>query len=298
MKAVKVLVFALLALPFSVLAQNFKINISDANFTRPLIEKWVTEYEKENPNFSIEIVNTADDTNSATLQVEVSEDQSKTNAQNVVKVGRYVLLPIANNENPVLLNKKFKKGFNENQLKELFVQKDELEDDVDEEKPKELNYTVYSRTGNHAETTNLFAHFLNINPNTFKGKKILGEDVHVLAAVLKDKDAVSFNTPNLIYNIDSRQPLKGISVLPIDLNNDGKVSEAERQLTSNLDALTSYLESNKNSSLPTDNINIVYNNKNTELEIVKFVDWVESKGQQYVNEYGFLSGQNNFVAQK
>lgn len=298
MKAIKLLVFSLLALPYSVFAQNFQINISDAKFTRPLIEKWVAEYKKITPNFSVEIVNTPNEASSAALRVEASNDQSNGNSQNVVKVGRYVLLPIANVQNPVLSNKKFKKGFNEEQLKDLFVQKSILEESEDEQDGKKLKYTVYSRTGNRAETTNLFAHFLNVNPNTFKGKRILGEDVHVLAAVLKDVEAISFNTPGLIYDINNRQPLQGLAVLPIDLNNDGKVEESERQLITNLDALTAYLETNKKSLLPVDDVNIVYNRKSSSLELNNFISWIESKGQKFVNEYGFLSGQNNLTAEK
>nr|WP_320039321.1 hypothetical protein [uncultured Bacteroides sp.] len=298
MKAIKVLVFSLLALPYSAFAQNFQINISDAKFTRPLIEKWVTEYKKVVPSFSAEIVNSPNNANSPVLQIEASGELSKNNSENVVKVGRYVLLPIANVKNPVLSNKKFKRGFNEKQLKELFVQKNLFEENEEEDSDKKLKYTVYSRTGHSAETTNLFAHFLNVNPNMFKGKRILGEDTHVLAAVLKDVEAVSFNTPGLIYDINKRLPLDGLAVLPVDLNNDGKVEDSERKTLANLDALTSFLENSKNSLLPTNDVNIIYHRQNSSLELNNFISWIESEGQKFVNEYGFLSGQSNLTAEK
>lgn len=281
-----ILAIVAIAIALPLQAQNVKINISNAQFTRPLIEALATEYAKQNPSFTAEFT-TAGEAGDAT--VDLGDGQLVD--RNVV--ARFLVLPIANANSPVLTEKRVQKGINQKTGKQLFVQPttDEL---IDGEAAKPLPGTVYTLTGKHATTTQLLARSLNADPKNLRGKKILGKEENGITVVKTKADAVSVNVANLIFDPATRRPVDGITVLPVDLDGNNRVSDEERAATSNLDALTTYLASVARPAVPVGNVSITTTNAEAE----KFVSWIETDGQSYLNRLGYLPANTGLIAKK
>lgn len=281
-----ILLAAAVALPSVAGAQTVRINVADAQFTRPLIEKLASEYQKQNPSFNVEFVNSAEGSDAT---VSITSD----NSTNTGAVARYFLLPIANSSNAILGEKKVQKGINEKVAREIFVQRS-YDDIVDNPDKKQLPGTVYSLSGKHSTTTDLLASALNVGAKDIKGKKILGREENVITVVSKRPDAIAVDVASLIYDKSTRKPVSGVTILPIDIDGNGKVTDEERAALDNIDSLTEYIDNQNKTSLPTGNVRISSQNKETDA----FVVWATTSGQEYVNSLGYLKNNVQDVALK
>lgn len=285
-KVTTLLLTGLMCCPMMSLAQNLQINVSDAQFTRQMMERLIKEYNKVNPEFTATVVDTREKAD-ASVSLSGQDD--------VNSIGRFAILPIANSENELLRNKKVVKGLSNKLKHQIFVERDLLEElDAEEEGEKQLPGTVYSLTGSHAVTTTLVARDLSITPNRVKGKKILGSEENLISAVRSHQDAIAFNVASLAYDSNTHQPIEGLTVLATDLDGNGRISDEERQVIGNLDKLTDYLDKLPHTSLPTGSISIKTDNQ----ELRRFVDWAATEGQGYLTPYGFLKANKALTAQK
>lgn len=285
-KVTTLLLTGLMCCPMMSLAQNLQINVSDAQFTRQMMERLIKEYNKVNPEFIATVVDTRE---KADASVSLS-GQDEVNS-----IGRFAILPIANSENELLRNKKVVKGLSNKLKHQIFVERDLLEElDAEEEGEKQLPGTVYSLTGSHAITTTLVARDLSITPNRVKGKKILGSEENLISAVRSHQDAIAFNVASLAYDSNTYQPVEGLTVLATDLDGNGRISDEERSVISSLDKLTDYLDKLPHTGLPIGNISIKTDNQ----ELRRFVDWASTEGQGYLSPYGFLKANKALTAQK
>lgn len=287
MKKGILLAITLLSLVGRSTAQDLKINVSDARFTAPLLEKLIKEYKKVDPDFQAQVL-THD---GAESDARVSLD----NEASATILGRYIVLPIANSQNVLLENKKVRKGLNGKLTKQIFVLKDYLEAlDAEENGEKELPGTVYSLTGSKAITTKAFANALHVSPNKIKGKKIVGREENALTAVQNHNDAVSFNVASLVYDTQSKKPVSGLTVLPIDIDDNGKITEEERSAFGTITQLTEYIDHLSDISVPIGNI--YFDTQNPKAAV--FANWVSQNGQQLLHEYGYLRANTKLIAQK
>lgn len=285
-KVTTLLLTGLMCCPMMSLAQNLQINVSDAQFTRQMMERLIKEYNKVNPEFIATVVDTRE---------KVDASVSLSGQDDVNSIGRFAILPIANSENELLRNKKVVKGLSNKLKHQIFVERDLLEElDAEEEGEKQLPGTVYSLTGSHAITTTLVARDLSITPNRVKGKKILGSEENLISAVRSHQDAIAFNVASLAYDSNTYQPVEGLTVLATDLDGNGRISDEERSVISSLDKLTDYLDKLPHTGLPIGNISIKTDNQ----ELRRFVDWASTEGQGYLSPYGFLKANKALTAQK
>lgn len=285
-KVTTLLLTGLMCCPMMSLAQNLQINVSDAQFTRQMMERLIKEYNKVNPEFTATVVDTRE---------KVDASVSLSGQDDVNSIGRFAILPIANSENELLRNKKVVKGLSNKLKHQIFVERDLLEElDAEEEGEKQLPGTVYSLTGSHAITTTLVARDLSITPNRVKGKKILGSEENLISAVKSHQDAIAFNVASLAYDSNTYQPVEGLTVLATDLDGNGRISDEERSVISSLDKLTDYLDKLPHTGLPIGNISIKTDNQ----ELRRFVDWASTEGQGYLSPYGFLKANKALTAQK
>lgn len=285
-KVTTLLLTGLMCCPMMSLAQNLQINVSDAQFTRQMMERLIKEYNKVNPEFTATVVDTREKAD-ASVSLSGQDD--------VNSIGRFAILPIANSENELLRNKKVVKGLSNKLKHQIFVERDLLEElDAEEEGEKQLPGTVYSLTGSHAITTTLVARDLSITPNRVKGKKILGSEENLISAVRSHQDAIAFNVASLAYDSNTYQPIEGLTVLATDLDGNGRISDEERSVISSLDKLTDYLDKLPHTGLPIGNISIKTDNQ----ELRRFVDWAATEGQGYLTPYGFLKANKALTAQK
>jgi ABC-type phosphate transport system substrate-binding protein len=269
-----------------------EIYIEGTKFIRPIVEKWISEYKKENPNSTIQLNPdpTEDEKSSGLSIVAHSSPVGEVENNPVVYLGRYALLPISNTNNPLL--EKVAKGLNKKDLVNLVFEKDILSDDFDPDEKTKYIATVYTR-GNKSSTSIALANFFDQSHERIRGKKILGDELYLLNAVQKDETGITFNTLNYVFDLKSRQLKSEISIVPLHLKNKQK----EALDSHNIDKVISLLEETKIETIPVENFGLkiseaYLNNK----ELANFINWILSNGQKFNHEYGFLNLDEEIIA--
>lgn len=263
------------------------ITINSTPFTSPLIERWIAEYSKIKPGLDFRLIGNQEHTDQADLKVIAYTPGEKEAGDNktLVKVGRYAILPITNEKNP-LFSKEFKKGIGQKGLKAIFLKSDP-EEGPGEEKPEEAEYTVYTKTP-QSYVAKLISGYLGKPDEDLQGVYVTGDDKYLITSILEDSTGVTYNNLGLIYDLKKRTPIDGIKILPIDLNNNGRLDK-EEQIYENLDQVIAFLENSKKASVPTDYVSFVTDKELSNPEIPDFINWVKESGQEYNHHYGFLS---------
>jgi len=274
--------------------KNDYIYISGTRFTYPLIEKWISEYQKIKPGLTIKLQYKKQVNDSVNLKViahTLTQNEIKVDAE-YFKVSKYAILPITNNRNQEFKHE-FRRGLKQDDLKNVFfVDSNSIFND---DKKKQPVYTVYSRAYLGCLSI-AFANHFGLTPNEIKGKKVSGDDQFLTIAVQRDTIGVTYNNLGNIFDIKSRLPFKGIYILPIDINENGKIDK-EEQIFDNLDLLTQYLENNQNNkSIPTDFVSFIVNKDQKSETLKEFINWVLTDGQQYNHQFGFLNNIQNNMA--
>ncbi len=292
----KIFLFLFITSSFSLKAQSKSdfIYISGTRFTYPLIEKWVSEYKKVNPASVIKLQYSKQPNDSVNLRIiahTLIKDEIKPN-EVYFKVGKYAILPITSDRN-LAIKKEFRKGLKQEDFKKVFfVDENSI---LNDDQKKQVKYTVYTRTNQSCSSIAFSSHF-GFTSSEIKGKKISGDDQYLTVAVQKDTTGVTYNNLGYIFDIKNRTPIKGINILPIDINENGKIDKDE-QIYDNLDVLTQYLENNQNEkAIPTDFVSFIVNKDQKSEALREFISWVLADGQKFNHTYGFLNSNNQATA--
>jgi ABC-type phosphate transport system substrate-binding protein len=271
---------------FSANAAAQDIHIEGAKFVYPIVAKWVDEYTKENPGTQLNIkVDAETKASAATLSVVTNRvpNNEINNNDKIVYVGRYALLPVSNKNNPLLA--KVKKGLKKREIQNLIFEKDVLADDADEEEVKEkYTATIYSRSG-QAQTTRTLAKHFGRSAENIKGKKIIGDEIYLLSALQKDESGIAYNTLNYVYDLQTRQLKNDLTLVPLNVK-----QEIRDELSQDVDHTISALEGTEVETIPVEQFGIVIPAEYAQnADVLKFANWILSKGQQYNHELGFLT---------
>jgi len=283
-----VLVSLLATISGAAIAQE--IQIESVKFAHPIIEKWVNEYRKTYPDTRLRVVplgsNQADKEAISVSTTSIDANGTAGQSKKVVLVGRYALLPVSNDKNPLLA--KVGKGLKKKDLVKLVFDRNIEDEDFDDEEEDgaKAKYaaTFYSRSG-LSPTTLLLANYFDRKVELIRGKKIVGDEIFLIDALKKDETGLTFNTLNYVYDLASRRLKPNLSVLPLNL----KAEIREALLSHDIDKTLQALEVAKVDAIPVDNFGLAIPEAlANEPDVLRFADWVLGKGQQYNHELGFL----------
>ncbi|MDR1722910.1 MAG: hypothetical protein LBR84_03095 [Tannerella sp.] len=277
---------------FSGAAIAQEIQIESVKFTHPIIEKWVNEYKKAYPDTRLHVSPMGKQSDKEAISVFTNSlvDNNSIGAtdgrgKKVVFVGRYALIPVSNEKNPLI--SKVGKGIKKKDLVKLVFEKDVDDEDFYEEDEAKAKYTAtfYSRSG-QSPTTLLLAGYFDREPELIRGKKIVGDEIYLVEALKKDETGLAFNTLNYVFDLASRRLKPNLSVLPLNL----KAEVREALLSHNIDKTIEALEGTKVDAIPVENIGLAIPDAlANEPDVLRFAGWVLEKGQQYNHELGFLT---------
>ena len=257
-----------------------KVIITGTRFTYPIIEKWIIEFKKAYPTVNIRLAPLGSPgVDSANLRItshDIFEGDLK-EGQTYVAVAKYGLLPIANAKSPLVAYYK-EKGIQEGDLKELFFT---------DNTGKSKNYVTYTRESKSCAPIS-FAAYYGYSFTDLSGTKVPGDDKALLQSLKKDSLGISYNNLGYVYDIHSRKLTEGVAILPLDLNNNGKI-EKDEQFYSTLDEVIAKFETTPNKLLATEDVNIVYQKNSTNPNLQLFLKWVLNEGQKFNHEIGFLN---------
>lgn len=268
------------------------IKITGTKFPFEVMQQWIDAYSKTHPGVQFRLSKSIP-LDSADLLIAAHafyEGELNEDAQ-VIALNRYAQLPIANIHRKDLAALQ-SRGFTTADLKTIYF------DQSDEFKTDALNQPVhvYGRDKKVCASRS-FAENVTGNQWGVAGTLVNGDDRALSAAVKNDVYGISYNNLGLIYDLKTRKVVDSIAVIPIDLNENGKIDNDEK-IYATLDDVLGYLSASANNSIPQENVNLVINRKTINRNALDFVEWILTEGQQYNHGYGFLDLDKKVVAQQ
>jgi phosphate transport system substrate-binding protein len=269
------------------------IRVSGAWALYPMMVKWAEEFGKIHPKVRVDISaggagKGAADAISGLVDIgmvsrEIKSEEMKQGAF-FIPVVKDAVFPVINFENPVFRKGLAERGVKKKTLIDLWINGIPLtwgEIVGGESKDKVQVYTRSDSCG-AAET---WAQYLGgKNQEDLKGVGVYG-DPGLAEAVRKDRNGIGYNNLNYAYDVKTGSPLPGLQVIPIDINENGRIDPEEdlKTKTRAIQAVTSGLYP----SPPARDLYLVTKDRFKGLA-QEFIRWVLTDGQKYVDEMGYI----------
>jgi phosphate transport system substrate-binding protein len=262
--------------------------ITGARFSYKLVQKWIDDYNKVNPNVQIIIESrgSADPQKFDILAEVYEQDEEIKKSREYISVGRYAILPVATSGSSFarIYNDK---GLNTELIKQIFFH--DLFADKEKLKPVKAPFTVYTRL-QKAGVPVVFSNYFGYQQKDIKGNAIAGADAHLLKALLRDSTGVTYLPLPLMYDEQTRKPIEGLTVLPVDLNGNGRVSENEK-FYNTIDTVIEHLEAvgpDDIKNIPVGYLHLSVDRQKASAEAIDFLKWINEHGQKDLHEFGYL----------
>jgi len=262
--------------------QTGAIKITGTRFPFEIMQQWIDVYSKTHPAIQFQL-SKAIPLDSADLMIAAHAfrpDELK-NDQVVIALNRYVQLPIVNSRRSDLLALQ-QKGFTQANLKNVYFNPNAKSSNI-----FISAHNVYRRDKNVCASRS-FAENITGSQLDVVGVLVNGDDRALSAAVKKDVNGISYNNLGLIYNLQTRKVIDSIAIIPIDLNENGKIDKNEN-IYASLDDVLNYLGTTPDTHIPQENVNIIFNKNTVSKEALDFLQWIIANGQTYNRNYGFLN---------
>ena len=257
-------------------------------FARPLVEKWITEYAKTQPNVEFQIAKGNQSQDNIALNIVFdNQNTEREEFSHVVYFGEFAVLPItaSGSEAAKVLEGKH---LNSKKLKQLYFLNDDFDEDV--KKIKQFEKLVIYSGSNATSVASSFAHNFGEESSNFRGKRISGDDLFLNTALSKDPLGVSFNALPNIFDLKSRHIKDNLTIIGIDVKKSLEDSFSDK---ATLDELILALENGKVSEVAVEKIGVSYNVADDAVN--QFLSWVLAQGTKYNHEFGLLNLDNKLT---
>ena len=132
-----------------------------------------------------------------------------------------------------------------------------------------------------------FAAWFDEKQEDLKATAVFG-DPGVASAVQKDKVGIGYNNIAYVYDQKTKKPFEGLAVMPIDLNGDGVITEDEYFYDTSGDLIEA-IGDGRYPSPPARDLYLVTKGKPTKPEVIAFLEYALTDGQQFADETGYIS---------
>lgn len=132
-----------------------------------------------------------------------------------------------------------------------------------------------------------WAKYLGKKQEDLLGVGVFG-DPGLAQAVTKDVSGIAYNNIGYAYDAKTKKLNPGIKVIPLDINNNGKV-DADENFYNTMDELVNAIASGKYPSPPARDLYFVTSGKPVKKEVAEFIRWSLTEGQKYVLESGYIN---------
>jgi phosphate transport system substrate-binding protein len=269
------------------------ISLSGAFALYPMVIKWSEEYKKEHEEVRFNISaggagKGMTDALSGTVDLgmfsrEIAEEEK---AKGVWWVGLCIdaVLPTISADNPNLDIIK-KRGLTKAEFKAIFIDGSisRWEQILTDGKPSKLEVYTRSDACGAAAT---WGKYMGGSQEDLKGIGIHA-DPGLADAVAKDPSAIGYNNTAYIYDIKSGKKNAGIEVVPIDINENGKI-DPEEEIYDSFEAILNAIASGIYPSPPARELYFVSKGKPEKQTVLDFLEWVLTEGQAFVKEAGYV----------
>jgi phosphate transport system substrate-binding protein len=292
-----IILFSLLTVPksYSQEKKSGQISISGAFALYPMVIRWADEYKKINPGIRFDISaggagKGISDALNGMVEIgmvsrEIYPEELKKGAFPIA-VTKDAVVAVINESNPSL-NEILTKGLRKDAANNIWITGRSTTWSQAFGAKSVSPIHIYSRS-DACGAAEMWAKFFGKKQEDLLGVGVFG-DPGLAQAVKKDPLGIGYNNIGYAYDATTRKQIKGLRVVPIDLNNNGKIDSDEDFYTS-MDDLIAAIASGKYPSPPARELYFVMKGspKNNKV-LTEFIRWVLSDGQKFVNEAGYIS---------
>lgn len=132
-----------------------------------------------------------------------------------------------------------------------------------------------------------FAAWIGHKQESLRAIAIYG-DPGVASAVQKDRVSIGYNNIAYIYDGQTRRPYEGLEVIPLDLNEDGRIDSTE-QCYATVDDLVRAVADGRFPMPPARSLYMVTRGVPTTPALRAFLEFILTEGQQYATESGYIA---------
>jgi phosphate transport system substrate-binding protein len=272
-----------------------QISISGAFALYPMTVKWAEEFRKINPEVRIDISaggagKGISDALSGMVEIgmvsrEIYPEEMKNGAYPVA-VTKDAVVAVISELNPAI-NEILAKGLKKDAGNNIWITGKYTTWAQAFNTKTTVPVHVYTRS-DACGAAEMWAKYYGKKQEDLLGVGVFG-DPGLAQAVRKDPLGIGFNNIGYAYDATTKQQVKGLRVVPLDLNNNGKVDPDENFYTS-MNELIAAIASGKYPSPPARELYFVVkgNPKNNKV-LTEFIKWVLADGQKFVHEAGYIA---------
>jgi len=301
MKNKLIIVLALVALNLSIPSSKIQaqelegqLSLSGAFALYPMAVKWAAEFKKIHPKVKIDVTAggagkgitdaLAKMVDFGMVSRDLNPEELKKGAFSIA-VTKDAVVPVINATNPNL-KELLAKGLKKDVALNIWVTK--KYQSWSQAFGVKSNLPIHAYTRSDASgAAEIWAKYFNKKQDDLQGVGVFG-DPGLASAVRKDVSGIGFNNIGYVYDAKTKKQNPGIRVLPIDINNNGKI-DADEKFYDTMDQLTEAIANGKYPSPPARDLLLVTKGKPTSKLQIAFLNWVLTDGQKYVHESGFIS---------
>lgn len=269
------------------------ISLSGAFAIYPLVVKWSEEYSKLNPEVRFNISGggagkgMADALAGAVdLGMFSREISAEEKSRGVWWVGLTIdaVVPTISDQNPYLGEIK-SRGFSRDDFRAVFIEKTAAGwgDVLNLQAGEPISVYTRSDACGAAET---WAKYLGGHQEDLAGIGIYS-DPSMAEAVAKDKLGLGFNNTAFAYDISTGKKRPGLEIIPIDINNNGKI-DPDEDFYSTFEEVLDAIAGGVYPSPPARELYFVAKEKPQKQAVTDFIRWCLTDGQKYVKEAGYV----------
>jgi phosphate transport system substrate-binding protein len=273
--------------------QQQTITISGAFALYPLAVEWGKEYEKSHPNIRIDISaggagkGMADvlsgNVELAMVSRDINEQEEKQGAWGV-SVTKDAVVATMNTKNPTSAEI-LKKGVKKNIFTDIWITGKIKTWGAVAGTSSSEQIQVFTRS-DAAGAPETWAKYLGKKQEDLLGVGVYG-DPGLAEAVKKDPRAIGFNNIVYVYDPATKKPHEGITVIPIDINENG-ILDPEESFYGTLDELMDGIAKGVYPSPPARELFFVSKGKVSDKGVLDFLNWVLTEGQKNVTSAGYV----------
>ena len=268
--------------------QQSTVSITCTSDLLDLTSKWAKEYHYLNPGVNINVINASKTKIDRGENINLNFITSNSLTTNInetnwkIVVGRDVVVPIINIENP-FLKELIRKGVTLEMLKLIFKnpEKQYWGDIITCAQKVPVHIYMINNESVKAGVTK----FLQSTQIPIDGI-IMGSSDEVVSAIQKDKYALGFCNVVNILSSGNQSLIENIKLLPIDKNGNGTIDYME-DIYSDLHLFLRGVWIGKYPKSLYSNIYVISQKQPTNETELTFLTWVLSDGQKYLNSSGF-----------
>jgi phosphate transport system substrate-binding protein len=269
------------------------IRVSGAFALYPMMLKWGEEYKKLYPkvNFDVQaggagkgmtdVLGGLVDIGMVSRKIVPAEEEK---GAYWISITKDAVVPTANKNNPAIAQLKAN-GLKREVFEKIFINETIKTWGQATGTGVTDKINVYTRSDSAGAAESWALYMGNYKQENIKGVAVNG-DSGLAEAVKQDNLAIGFNNIGFAYDANTKKPVEGLEIIPLDINGNGKIDENE-SFYGTMDAIVEAIGTNKYPSPPARDLNLVTNGKPTGL-VNDFIKWTLTDGQKYIPEQGYV----------